>query len=190
MPMSPKTRLSAAEYLERERVAETKSEFFDGEMFAMTGASRNHNLIAGNIFAGIHGQLRKAKCEVYASDMRVKVEATGLYAYPDIVVLCSPPVFEDSRNDTILNPEVIVEVLSDSTEACDRGAKFENYRSIASLSEYVLANQKRRHVEKFSRHDRDTWILSEFRLPDDVLELRSVDCRIRLSDIYEKVVFD
>ncbi len=189
MPLKPETRFTAEEYLERERQAEIKSEYFDGRIFAMTGASRNHNLVSGNLYARIHDQLRNTECEVYANDMRVKIESTDLYTYPDIVALCAPPEFDDSRNDTLLNPSLIIEVLSDSTEAYDRGAKFEHYRSIPSLSEYVLVSQKKCHVEKFSRGDGNTWIFSEYKRPEDELILDAVECRIKLSEIYEKIDF-
>src|SRR5205085_5334550 len=116
------------EYLILERQAEYKSEYFNGEIFAMTGASRRHNLVAANVLASLHGQLRKRPCEVYSSDMRVKVSPTGLYTYPDVVVVCNDPLFDDKQKDTLLNPTVLIEVLSKSTASYDRGEKFEHYR--------------------------------------------------------------
>ena len=123
------------EYLALERKAEYKSEYFGGEIFAMTGASRKHNLVAGNIFAALHLQLKKRPCEIYPSDMRVKVSPTGLYTYPDVAVVCGEPMFDDEQKDTLLNPTVLVEVLSKSTASYDRGEKFEHYRKIKSLAE-------------------------------------------------------
>jgi len=133
--------LTPEQYLEIERKAEYKSEYFNGETFAMAGASRRHNLITGNVFAAIHRQIRNRPCEAYTNDMRVKVSESGLYTYPDVVVVCEKPEFDDEHRDTLLNPSLIVEVLSESTEAYDRGKKFENYRMIASLSDYLLIAQ-------------------------------------------------
>jgi Uma2 family endonuclease len=138
MSLQAKQRLTPEEYLARERQVDTKSEFYDGELFAKAGASRSHNLIVGNVTGELRAQLRGRPCEVYPADMRVKVSETGLYAYPDVVVVCGEPRFEDEHLDTLLNPTVIVDVLSPSTEAYDRGEKFAQYRKLASLREYVL----------------------------------------------------
>ena len=135
MSTIPKTRYTAEQYLSIERAAQFRSEFFRGEMFAMVGASRKHNLIAVNISRRLNEQFDGRKCEVYQSDMRVKVNATGLYTYPDVVATCDEPQFEDDQVDTLLNPKVIVEVLSPSTELWDRGKKFKHYRNIPSLRE-------------------------------------------------------
>ena len=144
MSTAPKTYLTQADYLHRERAAEGKSEFYRGEMFAMAGASREHNLIVGNLVTSLNLQLRDRDCQVYPSDMRVKVSPTGLYTYPDVSVACENPEFEDAQGDTLLNPRVLVEVLSDSTEAYDRGPKFEQYRQLASLRDYLLINPNSR----------------------------------------------
>ncbi len=190
MSTVPKPFLSPEQYLAIERAAETRSEYFRGEMFAMTGASRNHNRIAMNSSAEIHRQLKDRLCEVYQTDMRVKVSSTGLYTYPDIIVTCEHPEFEDSAVDTLLNPQVLIEVLSPSTESWDRGKKFGNYRQIASLREYVLITQDRMLVEKFARLPDGEWRLSEVSRPDDRLILDSVACSIKLSEIYARVEFD
>ncbi len=187
MSTVPKPFLSPEQYLAIERAAETRSEYFRGEMFAMTGASRFHNLIAGNVGRRLNEQFDDRPCEVYQTDMRVKVSPTGLYTYPDIVVTCEHPKFEDSSVDTLLNPQVLFEVLSPSTESWDRGKKFGNYRRIDSLREYVLISQDRMLVEKFARLPDGEWLLSEVSSPDDRLVLDSVSCSIRLSDIYAKV---
>src|SRR5437870_1310644 len=141
MAVRVQQRFSPEEYLALEREAEYKSEYVDGFIIAMSGTSRRHSLIAGNVFAAIHAAIRGRPCEVHTSDLRVKVTATGLYTYPDVVALCGEPRFEDEVLDTLLNPDVIVEVLSESTEAYDRGKKAARYRRLESLQEYVLIAQ-------------------------------------------------
>src|SRR5215207_6350571 len=138
MSSNPKTLLSEEEYLAIERQAEFRSEYVAGEMFAMAGASRRHNRTVTNLVVALDNQLRARPCNVYSNDMRVKVQSTGLFTYPDVVVTCGEERFADGEMDVLLNPVVIVEVLSDSTEAYDRGKKFESYQSIESLKEYVL----------------------------------------------------
>lgn len=187
MTAKPEIKYTPEEYLKIEREAVYKSEYFNGEIFAMSGASRKHNLIAGNIYAAIHIQLRKRTCEVYPSDMRVKVSATGLYTYPDIIVVCSSPQFDDTFTDTLINPDVVVEVLSPSTEAYDRGVKFQHYRSLPSLSEYILIHQDTCHVEQFVRRPDNAWLFQEYLNPDDLFEIGSIGCELKLADIYEKV---
>ncbi len=190
--------LSPADYLAIERQAETKSEYFNGHVFAMTGASREHNLIAGNVLAliagnvlaGLHGQLLDRSCEVYASDMRVKVSPTGMYTYPDIVVVCGEPELEDEHFDTLLNPTLLIEVLSESTERYDRGDKFAHYRKIESLAEYIMISQHEPRVEKYARQEDGTWSLRDYADLDSVLNLESIECRLPLSDIYAKINFD
>jgi len=189
MSTVPKTCLTAEQYLATERAAQFRSEFYRGEMFAMVGASRKHNLIAGNAFGELHRQFKDRKCEVYQSDMRVKVNATGLYTYPDIVATCDEPRFEDDHVDTLVNPKVIVEVLSPSTELWDRGKKFEHYRSIPSLREYVMIAQDEVLVETFTRNADDHWVLSDHRTLNEVVVLDSISCQINLSDIYARIDF-
>ncbi|MBI5591340.1 MAG: Uma2 family endonuclease [Deltaproteobacteria bacterium] len=187
MTANPDVRYTPEEYLKMERDAACKSEYFNGEIFAMTGASRKHNLIAGSVYSSIYTQLRKRECEAYANDMRVKVPSTGLYTYPDIVVVCSPPLFDDVLSDTLLNPDVIVEVLSQSTEAYDRGDKFQNYRALPSLSEYILVHQDTRHVEHYARQPDSSWRFLEYFKPEDGFQIRSIGCALKLEEIYEKV---
>ncbi|MCG9129442.1 Uma2 family endonuclease, partial [Candidatus Poribacteria bacterium] len=136
------------EYLIKERSADFKSEYRDGDIVAMPGASRQHNLITVNISSGLHIQLIDRSCEVYTNDMRVKVSDTGLYTYPDVVVVCEEPNFEDNNFDTLLNPTVIVEVLSPSTETYDRNEKFTSYQTLESLQEYILVSQNNKVVEQ------------------------------------------
>jgi Uma2 family endonuclease len=187
MSSVPKTYYTPQEYLAIERQAEFKSEYLAGEMFAMSGASRKHNLIAGNVNGEARYQLRDRPCEVYQSDMRVKVSPTGLYTYPDVVIVCGEPEFEDEHVDTLLNPTVLVEVLSESTEGYDRGKKFEHYRRLPSVREYVLIAQDRFHVEKHTRRQDGSWLLWETNDAGDTVHLESIGCRLKLSDIYAKV---
>jgi Uma2 family endonuclease len=199
MSSQPKTYLTPEEYLAIERKAETKSEYFNGEMFplrgaskphdvfAMVGASRKHNLIAANIIIALGQQLRNKPCELYPSDMRVRVPATGLYTYPDVVVACGEPKFEDDYFDTLLNPVLIVEVLSPSTASYDRIKKFGYYRTIESLSEYLLIAQDEYKVEQYVKQADGRWLLSDIRLLESVVELPSVQCTLRLADVYAKV---
>ncbi len=176
------------EYLARERKALDKSEYRDGRIYAMPGASRKHNLITGNTLAELHVQLRNRVCEVYPSDMRVKVSSTGTYTYPDVVVVCEEPQFEDSYFDTLLNPTVLIEVLSPSTAAYDRGEKFASYQKLDSLCEYVLISQDRVRVEYYLRQQQ-TWDLTEFHSLSDVFQLVSIACELSLQAIYAKVQF-
>ncbi len=180
--------LTEREYLALERKSETRSEYIAGRVFVMSGATRRHNLIAGNLYREINSQLRDRPCEAYVSDMRVKVAPTGMYTYPDIVALCSEPRLEDAHGDTLLNPTVIVEVLSDSTEAYDRGEKFAHYRRLETLREYVLVAQNKVRVEHY-RREGEAWVLSEISDPEGTLHLPSIDCRISVAAIYEKVDF-
>ena len=199
MSTRPKTRLTPQEYLSIERAAETKSEYFNGEMFpiraegkphdtfAMVGASRRHNLIAGNVFGELREQLKNSPCEAYTNDMRVKVAAAGLYTYPDVVVACGEPAFEDEHFDTLVNPVLIVEVLSPSTAAYDRVKKFGYYRTIESLSEYLLIAQEEYRVEQYIRQADGRWLLSDIRSLEAEFELPSVGCTLRLADLYARV---
>lgn len=190
MPTVPKSYLTPQEYLLRERRAETKSEYLRGEVFAMAGASREHNLIAGNVAGELGNQLRDRPCEVYQSNMRVKVSPTGLYSYPDVTVVCSEPEFEDAEVDTLLNPKVLVEVLSPSTADYDRGGKFTHYRRLPSLREYILISQDRALVEHYVRQPSDQWLLTEHRALDGTLTLSSIQCQLPLAEIYLKVQFE
>ncbi|MDT5122987.1 MAG: hypothetical protein QOC96_2469 [Acidobacteriota bacterium] len=178
------------EYLALERQAEYKSEYFNGEIFAMTGASRKHNLVAGNVFASLHNQLKKRPCEIYPSDMRVKVSPTGLYTYPDVIVVCGEPLFDDKQKDTLLNPTVLVEVLSKSTASYDRGEKFEHYRKLDSLAEYLVIAQNKYHAEHYSRQPDNRWLLSETDDRQQTIHLSSIECDLALADIYDKVEVD
>ena len=182
--------LTPQEYLAQERLAETKSEYLRGEVYAMSGASRQHNLIAGNVSRELGQQLRDRPCEVYQGYMRVKVSPTGLYTYPDIVVACGEPEFEDAEVDTLLNPTVLAEVLSRTTADYDRGGKFTHYRRLSSLREYVLISQDRPLVEHYVRQGPDEWLLTEQSSLDPTLILPTIQCLLPLSEIYLQLLFE
>ncbi|MGI8885279.1 MAG: Uma2 family endonuclease [Pyrinomonadaceae bacterium] len=177
------------EYLEFERNSETRHEYLDGEIFEMAGANKHHNRISVNVVRLLDNQLLERDCNIYGSDMRVKITSTGKYTYPDVVAICGEEIFEggDETEDTLLNPMLIIEVLSKSTEAYDRGAKFEYYQTIESFCEYVLITQEPFRVEQFVRKDRNVWMYFEFRKPEDVVKLNSIDCELSLRDIYHKI---
>jgi len=154
-------RLTEEDYLRLERQADSRSEYFDGEMFAMAGGTRAHSLIATNLLREHSALLKNSDCVTYNADLKVKVEATGLLTYPDVSVVCAEQRFLDEQEDVVLNPLVLVEVLSDSTEAYDRGKKFEHYRKIPGLREYLLVNQKEPRIEQFIRQANEEWVLKE-----------------------------
>jgi Uma2 family endonuclease len=180
--------ISPEEYLVLERQAETKSEYFAGEVFALAGATRTHNLIVRNISRRLDPQRKGQACEVYTNDMRVEVGPTGLYTYPDVVVVCGQPQFKDANEDTLLNPTVIMEVLSNSTAAYDRGDKFEHYSTLPSLTDYLLIAQDRAAVEQRVRTERG-WQLSFHYGLDAVVPLLAIGCELRLSDVYDGIQF-
>ena len=175
------------EYLILERESEVRHEYLNGEIFEMAGANKRHNLISSNMIRVISNQIHDRECSVYGSDMRIKIRATEKYTYPDVVALCGPEEFEDETEDNLLNPALIIEVLSKTTEAYDRGAKFAYYQSIESFREYVLITQEPFRVEQFVRKDTSMWTYFEFRLADDVVKLSSIDCKLGLRDIYHKI---
>jgi Uma2 family endonuclease len=180
-------RLTEAEYLTIEHAAELKSEFFDGEMFAMAGGTPQHSLIATNLARVIGNQLRASPCVVYNADLRIKVEASGLFTYPDLSVICGPLEFARGTTDTVINPSLLVEVLSEATEAYDRGKKFEHYRQIATLREYLLVSQREPRIEHFLRQEQEGWLLTEAAGLDTRLELPNLHIQVALSDVFDRV---
>ena len=182
------TQLTPEEYLAWERKAPFKNEYLSGRILAMSGASRAHNLITGNILTGLNNQLVNRDCEAYASEMRVKARPITSYFYPDVTVVCDEPRFEDDVFDTLLNPTVVVEVLSRSTATYDKGEKFEAYKQIMSLQEYILVSQDRVNVERHFRLGTQ-WKAIEFQTPADVLPLDSIRCELPLGHIYRRVKF-
>lgn len=184
--------LTGEEYLAYERTAPFKTEFIKGELYAMAGGSVPHNTATGNLFAAIHTRLRGRGCRVFSSDMKVHVPADDSYVYPDLTALCGSPLLHDQHRDVLLNPSVVAEVLSPSTELYDRNVKFDRYRQLASLRELLLVAQHRMRVELWTRPDAGAvWIPSPNFLeqPDDLLVLPSIGCDIPLSEIYENVEF-
>jgi Uma2 family endonuclease len=182
-----KTYMTPEQYLEIERKAEFKSEYYQGEMFAMAGARWTHNRLVANLIASLHQQLRSRPCQTLPSDMRVQVEATGTYTYPDVSVVCGEPQFLDETRDTLLNPSLIVEVLSPSTEGFDRGRKFEYYCSVESVSEYLMVSSERVRAELYTRQPDGRWLLTAVNRLEDSLDLQSVGAHLALADLYEKV---
>ena len=179
--------ISPERYLEAERRAETKSEYLAGQVFPMTGASLEHNLIVVNLILVIGTQLKGRPCQVLPSDMRLHIPATGLYTYPDVTVVCGTPELEDEHFDTLLNPTVVIEVLSPSTERWDRGRKAEHYRSIPSLQEYLLVSQDAPRIEQYRRHGEREWVLTDAIGTEDRVELASIGCVLALRDVYARV---
>ncbi len=189
MSTAPTRRISPQEYLAQERRADFKSEYLRGEVFAMAGATYEHALIKDNLARKAGNQLENGPCRALTSDMRVKVNATGLYTYPDIAIVCDKPQFEDEAFDTLLNPRAVVGVLSDSTEKYDRGAKFGHYRQIPSLEEYVLVAQDRPLVERYVRRGDGSWVLTIFEGLSATFAFASIPARISLAEIYNGVEF-
>jgi Uma2 family endonuclease len=183
------TRITPEEYLERERAAEYRSEYLEGETFALAGASFAHARIVMNLVIALGLQLRGRPCSAFATDLRVAVSRKGLYTYPDVFVVCGEPKFIDAVPDTVTNPKVIVEVLSESTKDYDRGGKFTQYRRIASLSEYLLVAQDEPHVEHFVKQPDGSWNLTETSDAAATVALPTIDCRLSLADVYEKIEF-
>jgi len=185
--MSNSTRkyYSEQEYLDMERDADYKSEYYMGEIFAMAGAGHNHNRIVENLSIEIGGFSKGKSCRTFSSDQRIHIPETGLYTYPDLLIVCDKNQYLDDKKDTILNPTIIIEVLSESTEAYDRGQKFHFYRSIPSLQEYVLINSRSFAAEVFRKNEEGLWFLaSEAYQLKDQLELASVGLTLSMEDIY------
>lgn len=180
------TYITPEAYLASERRAKVKSEYIHGEIFAMSGASLAHTLITLDTVTELNIQLRGSPCKVVTNDMRVRTGPKGPYFYPDVVVFCGTPQFEDNVFDTLLNPVLIAEVFSPSTEVYDRGEKFAHYQELASLREYLLVSQDRIHVEHF-RLIETQWVGKSFHASEDVLLLDSIECKLPLQDIYTRV---
>ena len=188
MAIQPDVYVTSQEYLTLEKRAEYKSEYIAGTIVAMSGASRKHNLIVTNIVISLGQQLRGRPCEVYANDMRVKMPASDLYVYPDVVVVCGSPQFEDGDLDTLLNPTLVIEVLSQSTEFRDRGVKAQGYRLRDSLAEYLLIAQDRCRIEQYVRQTDNQWLLVDFRALDETINLVSLHCALAIQDVYDRVL--
>lgn len=188
MSLQPKSQLTFEDWLEAERASlEERTEYVAGEVFAMTGASVEHNAIVVNIASELRTQMKGRPCQVYANDLKVRIRPADAGKYPDLIALCGEHQFQDGRRDVLLNPSLIVEVLSDSTEAYDRGKKFSIYRQIPSLREYLLVSQHQVLVELYSRADDGRWTLADFSAPTDRVPLPSVGCTLSLAEVYDKV---
>ncbi len=179
--------ISYSQYVEQERIAPTKSEYYAGEMFAMAGGSQRHNAISGNTFATLYAQLATQPCRPSLSDQRIRISKLELGTYPDVSVVCGKPTSDPIDPDAITNPKVLVEVLSKTTESYDRGKKFSFYRQIDSLDEYVLISQDEPLVERFKRQPSGEWLLTVFKGIDSILDLPSIETSLALSDIYRTV---
>ena len=189
MSSQPKSNMTAKEYLAIERDVQNRHEFYRGEMFAMGGASRAHNQIALNLARLLGNEFADRKCTVYVSDMRVLVSDSGLYTYPDLVITCESPEFEDEHVDTLLNPQVVIEILSNSTEVYDRGKKFEHYRQISSLKDYILVSQDHAQIDHFNFSAQGRWVLTDASGLQASLAIETIDCQLVLAEVYAKVEF-
>ena len=182
--------ITPEDYLKQERLAATKSEYLDGQIYAMSGASRQHNRITVDVATLINVQLRSGPCELFSNDMRVKVNDDSLYTYPDVVVACGEARFEGSTLDTLLNPTLIIEVLSDSTEKYDRGKKFAHYQRIEALREYAMIAQDEARIECYTRQTDNRWILSKVESLEEAMPLESIGCVLPLAEVYARVRFE
>ena len=180
-------KLTPKEYLEIERNAEFKSEYYNGEMFALAGASYVHNKISSNIHVSLANQLKGKVCQVFQSDLKIMEQISGLFTYPDIVTICGKPEFYDEEKDVIVNPTVIMEVLSKSTETYDRGFKFELYRRIDTLKDYFMVSQEKVSIEYYSRNADNSWTLKEFNDINQSIEIKSIECILEIKDVYYNV---
>ena len=185
--LAAQTYLTPEEYLTWERKQPFKNEYHNGQIIAMSGASRSHNRITVDITIQLGNQLMDSDCEVFASEMRVRTSPEVSYFYPDVIVVCGEPRFEDDTFDTLLNPIIVIEVLSPSTAAFDRGEKFEHYKQITSLQEHILISQDRVRVEHYW-HEGTQWTHNTFQNLEDVLSLTSIECEVSLRAIYRRVV--
>ena len=189
MAVQPRVEITPEEYLAAERQADFKSEYFAGEVFAMAGASYAHNLIVANVIAELRQQLKGQDCAVVPSDLRLWIESAEHYLYPDVTVVCGEPRFTDEHVDTLINPRLVVEVLSKSTKDFDRGEKFTLYRTLPSFAEYFLIAQDRHHVEHFARQADGRWLLTDIDQVADTVALTSIEGQLALAEIYDKVPF-
>ena len=185
LPVKKKS-ISIDEYFEMEEKSDVRHEYYKGEIFAFAGASIHHAKIIGNTYSALR---KKSKCESYFNDLKVRIEEVDLFTYPDILVICDKPEFYKNRDDTVLNPALIVEVLSESTKNYDRGEKFEFYRTIKSLKDYILVDQSKIHVEHFARNAENKWLLTEYSDIKTFFVITNLNVEISLKEIYERVEF-
>jgi len=177
------------EYLAFERASKTKHEFLDGEVFAMSGASRSHHRISINISGSLLTQLNGTPCEPFMSDMRLRIFPTGLYTYPDVVVACENQEYDDRELDTLLTPTVVIEVLSPSTADYDRGTKWDHYRQIDSLQHYLLVSQDSMQIDMYTRNEDNSWRFTVHQ-PDSSVSIEAIGCQLNWAEIYARVSFE
>lgn len=180
--------LTPSAYLTQERRSTERSEFINGQIYAIAGASRKHNQLVFNLAGLLYAQLRQKPCSAFVADMRVRTRPNEAYFYPDVTVVCGEMQFEDEESDTLTNPTLIIEVLSPSTEGYDRGAKFAHYRRLASLQEYVLVAQERLSIERYVKNEQGQWLLFEATEWNDVIPLETIGCTLTVREVYEKVL--
>ncbi len=190
MQVPTKTYYSPEEYLELETAAEYRSEYLNGQIIPMAGGKPNHNKISLNLSSALNFALRKTAYDIFMSDLRLWIPDHSLYTYPDVMVVATPLIFAENRQDTITNPIVIAEILSDSTEKYDRGDKFRMYRTIPSFQEYLLISQTGMQVEKFSKNEVNQWVLSEYAGKDAKITFNSFEFEIELDELYDRVALD
>jgi Uma2 family endonuclease len=189
MPAQANRAITVEEYLAFEEGSDTRHEYYDGQIVALAGGNETHALLCSTITALLYNQLRQRPCTVYTSDLKVKAEQSQKYMYPDLSIVCGKPVFESSSRRVLLNPIIIIEVLSESTESFDRGKKFQYYQSIASVQEYVLVAQDARHIDHYRRQSDHLWLLSSLGVEHEQVHLPSINCTLSIEQIYEKVEF-
>ena len=182
--------ISPEQYLEMERASETKHEYYKGEVFAMSGASLPHNFVSHNVYGSLIIFLKGKNCKPFGSDLRIHIPENSLYTYPDISIICGKPETTDSFRDSIINPSVIIEILSKSTKDYDRGTKFTLYRSIKTLKEYILIDSTSVSVEIFTKQEDNSWNLTEFKQLSDSFRITTINLALHLKDVYEDVSFD
>ena len=190
MATQPKHPLTPEEYLVRERLAETRSEYYRGEVFAMAGASEKHNSIVTNLVASLVTKLRGRKCRIYSSDMRLLVSDAGLYTYPDVLVVCGKPILADTHADILTNPALIIEVLSESTKDYDRGGKFHQYMRIPSLQEYLTVSQTEMLIDKRIRQADNSWVIREVVPSNGKVVIECLGIELDFAEVYDQVEFD
>ena len=181
--------IAPEDYLELERNAEFKSEYLEGQIFAMSGGSPEHSAITVNITRELSLQLKGRPCQAFSNDLKVRTSYTGLYAYPNLTVVCSEPIYHDEKRDIITNPVVIIEVLSPSTEAFDRGRKFAHYQNILSLLDYILIAQDQTWIDHYARQPNNRWLLTPVVGLESSLWIPSIECDLRLAEVYDRIVF-
>ena len=186
----PNFKSTPEEYLHTERRAENRHEYYDGEIFAMAGASRTHNRIVSNTMVGLGRKIKGGKCEIYANDLRVRIEEMRAFVYPDLVITCGEEEYLDDEFDTLLNPVVIIEVLSETTAQHDRTTKFDAYRRISSLQEYLMIAQAQIRVDHYIRQTEDLWSYRSYGEETSTITLESIGVEMILDEVYAKVVLE